>query len=381
MRTEVNTSDGANYSEGQTDLKPSQAIDALQEKRVFVTGHTGFKGSWLSLWLQELGARVHGYSLSVPTSPALFDIVNVSRSVETTFGDVRNPTRLYQALEEFQPEVIFHLAAQPIVRESVSKPLDTFTTNAIGTAQVLDYIRLSQNPPILVVVTSDKVYQNNNWPWGYRETDQLSQQDPYSASKAMAETVVASFLYTYGDSGLSAGVSVGRAGNVIGGGDFAESRLIPDVYRAIARKAPLSVRSLDSTRPWQHVLEPLSGYLTLAGNLIEGTRGIHGEAFNFGPKIEKAQTVGSVLEAFQNYLNFEYTVIPQAPNQDFSEAHLLQLDWSKASSVLSWRPVLSFDETLSWTGKWYKQFIEDFSDEKSLRSLTLDQLAEYRARI
>lgn len=363
-----------------TNLLPSQAIAALSGKKVFVTGHTGFKGSWLTLWLSQIGSKVRGYSIGVPTDPALFELANIGGLVESSFGDVRDAETLFATLNDFEPDVIFHLAAQPIVRESISEPLATFTTNAIGTANVLEYVRHSSKPTVLVAVTSDKVYQNNNWTWGYRETDPLSTQDPYSASKAMAETVIASYLHTFSDSGLSAGVGVGRAGNVIGGGDFASGRLIPDVYRAIIEARPVLVRNPNSTRPWQHVLEPLSGYLTLAGNLLTDPSFLQGEAFNFGPRLGETFTVASVLDKLQKQLAFSWDLVSETGEEVFAEARLLQLDWSKAKSMLSWQPVLSFDETISWTAMWYQNLFDTDSSSKAIRDFTLRQLSEYRAR-
>lgn len=358
----------------------ANALEVLNGKRVFVTGNTGFKGSWLTLWLLELGAKVHGFSLNVPTKPSLFELADLSGLAPTTFGDVRDPEALFRAIQKFDPDVIFHLAAQPIVRESMVNPLETLTTNAIGTAQVLEYMRLANNPPVLVIITSDKVYQNMNWPWGYRESDELSKQDPYSASKAMAETVISSYLYTYGRAGLGDGISVGRAGNVIGGGDFASGRLIPDVYRSIVEDRSLQVRNPESTRPWQHVLEPLSGYLTLAACLLSGYEGIHGEAFNFGPSLEKAFTVGDVLQELQGQLEFNWEK-SNPETLSFHEAQLLQLDWSKAASILSWRPVLAFDETINWTARWYEQLLRGIPTPEAIRKFTLDQLSEFRERL
>lgn len=351
---------------------------------MLVTGHTGFKGSWLVSWLSRLKAEVMGYSVDIPTDPSMFELCELESFCTSVIGDVRDYHAFSTAADDFQPEVIFHLAAQPIVSESVLDPIKTFSTNAVGTASVLEYVRNSNRPIVSVLVTSDKVYQNQNWRWGYRETDSLSQQDPYSASKAMAEVVIQSFLHTYPNSSLGESLAVGRAGNVIGGGDFAVNRIIPDVVRAIGSRKNLSIRNPQSTRPWQHVLEPLSGYLSLAGNLIAKEQEIAGEAFNFGPPADSAVSVRELLGILQKSFPDTWPVVELHEAFGFEEARLLQLDWTKAKTVIGWEPMLSLSEALAWTADWYKNHLEATHGKTqniTLGHLTLAQIDEYMLRL
>ena len=357
----------------------SSALSHLENSRVLITGNTGFKGSWLSLWLHEFGAEVEGFS-DTAEARSMFALCGLREIVPTSFGDIRSKEVFFEAADAFEPEVIFHLAAQPIVRESIRDPLTTFATNGMGTANVLEYARLSRSEPNVVLVTSDKVYENHGWPWGYRETDELSRQDPYSTSKAIAEMIAASFISTYPDSGLSNRIAIGRAGNVIGGGDFATDRLIPDVFRSIKEGKELLIRNPDSTRPWQHALEPLSGYILLAGLLADGNNAsVRGQAFNFGPNSTEVASVSDVLTGLQKYLPFSWAVDPSA-DQEHAEAKLLSLDCSKAAQRLSWRPTLSLDSTLDWTTEWYRHWLELAEDSTALREIALRQIHDFMLR-
>ena len=255
--------------------------NAYQGKRVLVTGHTGFKGSWLCAWLLELGAEVAGFSIDVPTDPSHFEALNLKNHVHHISGDVRDRNRVRSVMEEFAPDFVFHLAAQAIVRRSFQDPVITFETNTLGTLNILDCIRQSSSAAVGVIVTSDKCYRNMEWPWGYRETDTLGGSDPYSASKGCAELILHSYMKTYFQEGPR--LASARAGNVIGGGDWAQDRLVPDAVRAWSRKKTLAVRHPGATRPWQHVLEPLSGYLCLGARLWAHDPLAVSEAFNFGP--------------------------------------------------------------------------------------------------
>lgn len=365
-------------------MKTLDALHQLTGKRVLVTGHTGFKGTWLTLWLSRLKAEVLGYSIDIPTSPSMFELCETESVCDSVIGDVRDLEHFSRVAHEFKPDVIFHLAAQPIVRESISEPLKTFSVNAIGTASVIEYVRHSGRPIVLVLVTSDKVYQNQDWHWGYREIDELSRQDPYSASKAMAETVIQSYLYTFPDAEFTNRLATGRAGNVIGGGDFALNRIIPDVYRAISDGQALHIRNPNSTRPWQHVLEPLSGYLSLAGNLLGEVSGVAGEAFNFGPHSESAVSVHELLRVLGHSFPDNWPQVLVKEDLTTSEAQLLQLDWTKANLVLGWEPILSLGEALDWTAVWYKNRLEaerGIPQEQTLAEVTLTQIAQFMERL
>ena len=338
-------------------------------RRVLVTGHTGFKGSWLSLWLQELGADVTGVALAPPTSPNHWDVLKLAIHADHRL-DIRDAVGLEQIVHASRPEVIFHLAAQPLVRRSYVDPLDTWTTNVVGTANVLNACRSARGLRGVVVVTSDKCYENQGPGRRYRETDRLGGHDPYSASKAAAEIVAASYRDAYfGDQGAAL-VATARAGNVIGGGDWAEDRLIPDLVRAHGAGASLTVRSPNATRPWQHVLECTSGYLQLGARLFEGQREF-ASAWNFGPAEEGARTVADVLNSLdKHWPQLRWHV---GNHDSVVEAQWLGLDISKARTLLEWHPVWSLDEALAATASWYRRFLVDGIVESHR------QLAEYVA--
>lgn len=321
-------------------------------KRVLVTGNTGFKGSWLSLWLKELGATVSGYSIDIPTSPSIFSD-ELRELVPTTFANVANSEALTHEINRVKPNFIFHLAAQPIVSKSYEDPLLTWQSNALGTASVLESIRRSDASDLSVVmVTSDKVYRNKEWDWGYRENDEIGGDDPYSASKAAAELAIRSFVASQLPVDKNLKLAVVRAGNVIGGGDWSEGRVVPDLVRSWIDGQDLQLRSPHATRPWLHVLEPVSGYLLTAAKLSAGEVGL-GEAFNFGPRSETISSVMKLSSAVAEVLgNGARVSVSDAP-PTFKESSLLSLSIDKARAELGWFPILSFEETVSWTGSWY----------------------------
>jgi len=327
--------------------------DIYRNRRVLVTGHTGFKGSWLSLWLQELGAAVAGVSLAPATSPNHWSLLGLN--IDDTCLDIRDPAKLQEVIGNLQPEIVFHLAAQPLVRQSYRDPLETWTTNVIGTANVLEACRQTKSVRAIVVVTSDKCYENEEWAWGYRENDRLGGHDPYSASKAAAEVVAASYRNSFFDSPDSPLLATARAGNVIGGGDWSADRLIPDLVRSISTQKVMEIRSPNATRPWQHVLESLSGYLLLGQQLLEGKRDF-ATAWNFGPAAEGNRSVAEVLSC----LTGEWPALrwQLSAAVHLHEAQLLYLDSTMARSRLNWMPVWDFNQALSATALWYKSWIE-----------------------
>jgi CDP-glucose 4,6-dehydratase len=346
--------------------------DFWRGRRVFVTGHTGFKGSWLALWLDRLGARTTGYALA-PHTPSLYELARVGDCVESIIGDINDAARLRAALQSAVPEIVLHLAAQPLVRESYAQPAATFATNVMGTVNLLDAIRGIPSVRSVVVVTTDKCYENREWVWGYRESDPLGGHDPYSASKAATELVAAAYRASFFEA-AGVTVSTARAGNVIGGGDFAQDRLLPDFVRAAAANTELEIRHPDAVRPWQFVLEPLRGYLELAARGFAQEPGI-GCAWNFGPGEDSVRTVREVIEGFASSC-----ALRRSPRVRFGaqtaqphEARLLKLDISKARARLAWRPTLSLDATLALTGDWYRAWLEG----GDLRALTGRQLDSY----
>jgi len=331
----------------------------FKDRTVLVTGHTGFKGSWLTLWLTELGARVIGYSLpEPPTQPSNFELMNLARRVVDVRGDVRDFERLSQAMTKYQPSVVFHLAAQPIVLRSLQEPRLTYETNALGTVNVLEAIRASTSVRALVSVTTDKVYKDEEWVWGYRENDRLGGHDPYSASKAMAELAIASYRHSYFSSSEyqanQPAVASVRAGNVIGGGDFADYRLVPDCMRALMAGEPISIRNPMSVRPWQHVLEPLSGYLWLAVKLIQGGHSF-AQPWNFGPLDQKGVTTQSLAQKLVQLWGSGSWQSTQPTNAK-AETSYLRLSWEKSASAFQWRPVYTLDEALAETTAWFQAY-------------------------
>jgi CDP-glucose 4,6-dehydratase len=339
-------------------------------KRVFITGHTGFKGGWLSLWLQSLGAHVSGYALNAPTEPQLFGVARINQGMAAhTVADIRDAAALTCAMQAAQPEIVFHLAAQPLVRYSYSAPVETYAVNVMGTVNLLEAVRVTPGVRAVVNVTTDKCYENREWAWGYRENEALGGHDPYSSSKACSELVTAAYRASFLD---AAGVALAsaRAGNVIGGGDWAADRLLPDFLRALDAGATLHIRSPNAIRPWQHVLEPLSGYLLLAERLFT-EQAAFAEGWNFGPADEDARPVQWIVERLVSATpDARWTC--DAARQPHEASHL-KLDSSKARARLAWQPrwrlATALDKTLTWHAAWRRG--------EDMRALTLAQIADY----
>jgi CDP-glucose 4,6-dehydratase len=347
-------------------------------KRVLITGHTGFKGGWLSMWLQRKGAELCGFALQPPTVVNLFTDAMVAAGMRSEIGDIRASAHLAQVFREHQPEIVFHLAAQPLVRDSYADPVGTYATNVVGTASVLEAARHTPSVRAIVVVTTDKCYENREWDWPYREVDRLGGYDPYSSSKACAELVVSSYRNSFFNPAAydQHGVAIAsvRAGNVIGGGDWASDRLVPDIMRAFLAGTPVSIRNPHAIRPWQHVLEPLRGYIAVAESLCENGV-IDAEAWNFGPQQTDAQPVSWIVQRLAEEWGGDVRWEFDAGNHPH-EAHILQLDWSKAKRRLNWSPVFSLSDALAFTAEWYKSKSKD----GEMRQYTLQQIQSYEAR-
>jgi CDP-glucose 4,6-dehydratase len=342
-------------------------------RAVLVTGHTGFKGGWLCLWLKALGAQVAGVALEPPTSPSLYETSGLAREIASLRGDVRDPDTLNKVFHEQRPEVVFHMAAQSLVRESYRRPVETFATNLIGTVHCLEAARRAPTVRAVVIVTTDKCYRNRGGREGYRETDELGGEDPYSASKAAAELATHAYRRSFFSDPPAALVASTRAGNVIGGGDWAAERLVPDAMRAFAAAEPLNIRSPAATRPWQHVLEPLHGYLMLAERLHAGDRG-SATAWNFGPDAEGTRPVSWIAEQLAKRWG-ERARWSAGESGRLHEAAELALDSAKARTGLGWKPALTLEVALDWVVEWYK----GLSRGASARALTLEQISRYQA--
>ena len=355
----------------------SSFAGAYAGRTVLLTGHTGFKGGWLASWLAELGAEVIGFSDSVPTTPSFFDSTGLAERVIDVRGDIRNRNLVAAAIQDRRPDYVFHLAAQPIVAVSYADPLNTISTNVIGTANILDSLRNVNWPIAVVVVTSDKCYENNEWYWGYRETDAMGGKDPYSASKGAAEILFQSFVRSYFASDATpVRVASARAGNVVGGGDWAPNRLVPDCMRSWTDGGEVVLRAPDATRPWQHVLEPVSGYLSLAAQLYDRPE-LSGQSFNFGPKPDTVLTVQEVVKRLAAmWTRSTPTVKVDSNAATFKEARLLQLVCDKARIELGWTPRLSANETLTMTGSWYDRHAKANS-RVQMRDITLEQIRQF----
>lgn len=343
-------------------------------KRVLVTGHTGFKGSWLTAWLLELGAEVAGYSDGVPTQPSHFESAGLEGRVTHVVEDMRDRAAISRLIAEWRPEVVFHLAAQALVRPSYEDPATTFETNTLGTLNVLEAVRVASSVRALVLITSDKAYRNVEWVWGYRESDMLGGDDPYSGSKGAAELVAHSYMRSYFEDPTRLAVATARAGNVIGGGDWAADRLVPDCVRAWSSGDPVVVRAPSATRPWQHVLEPLSGYLWLGARLLERDRRVCGESFNFGPDASVSESVGELIQRLARGWPGARSELDPSGMAGRPEARLLRLSCDKALLDLAWRATLSFGETVDMTTEWYRGFYEGEGD---IWALTARQIAHY----
>jgi CDP-glucose 4,6-dehydratase len=350
-----------------------------RDKRVFVTGHTGFKGSWMSLWLKRLGAEVTGFSLPPGDESPLFQLARVGEGLTSVWGDVRDFGSLAGALRDARPAVVFHLAAQPLVRLSYADPVGTFAVNVMGTVNVLEAVRQTSSVEAVAIITSDKCYENREWAWGYRENEPMGGADPYSSSKGCAELVTAAYRSSFFSRNGGPAVGSCRAGNVFGGGDWSADRLIPDIARAILAGKPVRLRNPDAVRPWQHVLEPVSGYLLLGARLAgEGRLGAaYADGWNFGPNPGSDLTVEQLARLMIEYWGRGEIEIDRdagAPH----EAHTLRLDSSKARYGLGWNPVLPLAESIRWTVDWYRNFAEK---PTGVADVTNAQIDEYASRM
>ena len=344
--------------------------DFWKDKTVLVTGHTGFKGSWLSMWLQRRGAKVVGYALAPPSQPSLFEVAKVSEGMTSISGDIRQLDTLTEAFQRHQPEIVFHLAAQSLIHRSYEQPVETYATNVLGTIHVLEAVRRCAGVRAVVCITSDKCYENKEWHWGYRENDTLGGRDPYSSSKASAELAIAAYRFSFLSHGEVAVAST-RAGNVIGGGDWARDRLVPDVMRALQQRDSALIRNPASVRPWQHVLDPLHGYLLLAEALWHRGQ-TFAQSWNFGPNDDQVRPVSHLADHLIRLWGEQarWHVDPGSrPHEDV----LLKLDCSKARSVLGWSPKLSLSTSLEWIVEWFKAF----QGNDDMRRLSEQQIARH----
>ncbi|AME22843.1 MAG: CDP-glucose 4,6-dehydratase [Pseudomonadota bacterium] len=357
-------------------MKTSSLFDfeqTLKGKRILVTGHTGFTGSWASLWLSQIGAEVAGYSLAPDQTPALFDEMGIGGAIDSTIADICDYVALKDQFDRFKPDAVLHLAAQPLVRRSYREPVSTFAVNAIGTAHVLEAARLTRSVRAAVCITTDKVYKNNEWAWPYRENDPLGGKDPYSASKAAAEMIIDSYRSSFGKTdGTGVAIATARGGNIIGGGDWSEDRLVPDFVRAVVERKQMTLRYPDATRPWQHVLALVQGYLMLiAGLLNEPAK--YARAWNLGPQDPRNVSVREVLD--------DLSANWQRPDLDYMEAPLpeagaLALDSSLARNHLGWTPPWDTRRVVSETAKWYRDY---YADPTGAKNISLKQLQTWRA--
>jgi len=350
-------------------------FNIYNKKVVLITGHTGFKGTWLSLWLKKLGAKVSGVSIDIPSNPSHFIAANLSDQIDDYRIDIQDKDAIAELVKKIQPDFVFHMAAQALVRPSYENPVETMMTNSIGSANVLDALRKLKKTVIAIMITSDKAYDNVEWVWGYRETDKLGGKDPYSASKGMAELAIRSFVDSYfSDYKSNVRVAIARAGNVIGGGDWAVDRIVPDCMNSWSNNKEVSIRSPNSTRPWQHVLEPLSGYLTLGSKLAEN-QSLNGEAYNFGPPAHQNHSVRELIDEMGIHWSSICWKDTSQSEQYLHEAGLLKLNCDKALFELQWQPTLDFHETVRMTVEWYKGYYENSS--KSMFEFTMLQIDEY----
>ncbi len=352
-------------------INMSVALKSYAGKRVLVTGHTGFKGTWLIQILRILGADVAGYALPPETEESHFESLGIQEKIMNVFADIRDLDKLKRVFEEFKPDVVFHLAAQALVKESYLDPVNTVETNVLGSANLLEAVRLTNSVQALVYVTSDKCYENFEWEWGYRENDSLGGRDPYSASKAAAELIFSSYSRSYFENRTSFGAASVRAGNVIGGGDWSLNRIIPDCVRAFQNDGEITIRNPEATRPWQHVLEPLSGYLLVGANLMINPLKFNG-AWNFGPPASQVRTVFEVASTVMEHLQAGRLNI-ELDDRTFHEAKFLQLNCDRANQLLGWSTRWNIESTLKKTAIWYKEFYS----AKPVMEITNAQIHEY----
>ncbi|HIS34897.1 MAG TPA: CDP-glucose 4,6-dehydratase [Candidatus Avirikenella pullistercoris] len=346
-------------------------------KKVLITGNTGFKGSWLTCWLLELGAKIYGISKDIPTSPSMFEELHLKDRIVQYMDDIRDKERIKRIIDEVEPDFVFHLAAQPIVSLSYSEPVDTISTNVMGTTHILEALRLYNKPCFVVIITSDKCYDNVEWVWGYKETDALGGKDVYSGSKGAAEIIFKCYYNSFfkrPDCPIK--LVTARAGNVIGGGDWALDRIVPDCMRSWSNNRFVEIRSPKATRPWQHVLEPLSGYLQLAEQLYKNPE-LTGESFNFGPQAEYSHTVQELLEDLSRCWHYKNAKEAYRITGDikFHEAGLLKLNCDKALFYLKWMPTLDYHTLIHFTGDWYYVFYQRHTD---MFAYTIEQIKRYQ---
>ena len=347
-----------------------------KDKKVLVTGHTGFKGTWLTAWLIKLGAKVVGTSKDIPTKPSMFEELRLEEKIKHYVADIRDLSNMIEIISREKPDFLFHLAAQPIVSTSYADPIETISSNVMGTANILESLKISNHKCSAVIITSDKAYDNVEQVWGYKEDDKMGGKDIYSGSKGAAELIIKSYYHSFlSNKESNIKLSIARAGNVIGGGDWAKDRIVVDCMEAWSKKSSVEIRSPEATRPWQHVLEPLSGYLNLGADLYLNDT-LHGEAFNFGPRAEQNHTVKELLEDLSKYWHFNdvneaFTVTDNIP---FHEAGLLKLNCDKSLFYLKWQANLEYRDTIKFTSEWYYNF---YNSDKSMLDKTLEQILEY----
>jgi CDP-glucose 4,6-dehydratase len=346
-----------------------------KNKKVLITGNTGFKGSWLTTWLLNLGAEIIGISKDIPTVPAMFKVLELEKKIQHNPIDIRNFDALNKIIKKEEPDFIFHLAAQAIVSTSYLEPLETISSNVIGTAHILESLRLSNHRCVVIIITSDKAYDNVEQIWGYKENDTMGGKDIYSGSKGAAELIIKSYYHSFFKLDQSnVRLSIARAGNVIGGGDWAKDRIIVDAMTAWSKGDKVEIRSPEATRPWQHVLEPLSGYLSL-GQQLYADVSLNGEGFNFGPRAEQNRTVQELLLDSSKYWNLDYDdAFRITGNVPFHEAGLLKLNCDKALSHLKWQANLEYKDTIKFTSEWYHDF---YNSDKDIIDKTVSQIREY----
>lgn len=350
----------------ENDLKK-----VFNQKKVLITGHTGFKGSWLSIWLKMLGANVTGISVDIPSNPSHYKETFIEKKINNIELNIQDLDKLKKIIIKEKPDFIFHLAAQSLVRKSYNNPLETWKTNLIGTINVLECLRALENC-VAVIITSDKCYDNKEWIYGYKETDTLGGSDPYSASKGSAEIAIKSYINSFYIN-KEIRVASARAGNVIGGGDWAEDRIIPDCVRSWSQGKPVELRNPSSTRPWQHVLEPLSGYLRLA-SMLDQDKNLSGESFNFGPSGLEVFTVEDLVSKMSESWKKVQWISNKSDNNQLYESGLLKLNCDKALSILKWKATLNFEETVRFTSEWYSNF---YNQDKPILEMTESQIREY----
>ncbi|MCE7053279.1 CDP-glucose 4,6-dehydratase [Algoriphagus sp. AGSA1] len=359
-------------------MSDTNSLAVFSGKKILITGHTGFKGSWLSLWLSQKGAKLFGISKDIPTQPSLFESLGLEKEMEHILLDIRDLASLKSEIRKIEPDFIFHMAAQPIVSLSYLDPLETFTTNAIGTANVLEAVRDLQNKCVVICITSDKCYENVEWVWGYKETDMLGGKDIYSGSKAAAEIIIHSYYHSFIKKMPNIKLASVRAGNVIGGGDWAADRIVPDCVRSWSNQEKVEIRNPGATRPWQHVLEPLSGYLAVAAELWDGGE-FNGESYNFGPPAENNITVMELLQKLGESwgLKNSQDIYAQTGELKFSEAGLLKLNCDKALYDFKWQPTLTIEELIRFTGDWYYMY---YHNQGNVVEFTKNQISSYEQK-